>query len=920
MDIFERWFEQDLTKKVGIQHAESVAFSGNNESNIVGVYVYKDGAPAVLNGTVTGTVIRPDGMTVPLTGTLSGNAVSAVLTEACFAVPGYIGVALTVTSGDITMTVLKATFEVEPIETGTVVDPSGEITANVAELISDIEAAVAAIPPSYSDLLAAVAPTFDPEASTPYQSGAYVWYSGALYRFIADHTGAWTGTDAVSVNVGEEISELKSALNDIVITTVSPNLYNKAACNPADGHTYNSSGTYVESSNFATSGKIPVDAETQYTFSANGAVKNVRYFKGDSGETFISGENTTGTFTTPVLCTFVAVQLFAASHTTEQYNAAIAVAQLELGDEATPYQPYGSERHIPLESIEKGDELSDFVTAVESVTDDDIGKALSPKTIDDGKVTEWKYISLGSSGTIIDEITDIKPSKNLYNPAVCGPADNHTYSTSGAYSESTYFATSGKIPCEAETQYIFSAGGVRVKNVRYFKGDNGETFISGENVDDGPFTTPALCTFVAVQLFADSHTTAQYDAAIAVAQLEKGGTATPYEPYGETHYVPLSAVEDGNKLAGLSELVSEQSQINLYDKSLAVNGKYYYTNGSVQTSEDWAITGFIPVEPNTQYNISRDPDTPMALGGTVKMYDANQSYIGNATLGNYVYDSLYAFVTGATTKYIGVSLKLTSHTEQDFTDTIDTVMLCYGTQRPLTYSAYNDETVIPADRMGNAYQTNPDCFTGKKWLATGTSITWYDGKIYADGDDAGDLCRGYVGNVSRRKKLLVTNEGISGSTLGDVSQYSLINRYTTLDWAGADIATIEYGVNDLGNSVPVGTASDAAGTTTFAACLKTVIEYALTQNPRLCLVICTEPDVRGNNTNSNNNTLKDYTDVTLEIAAQYRLPVCDWYYHGGFNTLTKGTNKLTIEGTHPNNAGHMRMGAMLNQVFDSLIC
>ncbi len=224
MDIFERWFEQDLTKKVGIQHAESLAFSGNNASNVVGVYVYKDGAPAELAGIVTGTVIRPDGMTVPLTGTLSGNAVSAVLTEACFAVPGYIGVALTVTSGDITMTVLKATFEVEPIETGTVVDPSGEITANVAELISDIETAVATIPPSYSDLLAAVAPTFDPEASTPYQSGAYVWYSGALYRFIADHTGAWTGTDAVSVNVGEEISELKSALKmetDRAMTEVS---------------------------------------------------------------------------------------------------------------------------------------------------------------------------------------------------------------------------------------------------------------------------------------------------------------------------------------------------------------------------------------------------------------------------------------------------------------------------------------------------------------------------------------------------------------------------------------------------------------------------------------------------------------------------------------------------------------------------
>lgn len=519
----------------------------------------------------------------------------------------------------------------------------------------------------------------------------------------------------------------------------------------------------------------------------------------------------------------------------------------------------------------------------------------------------------------INEISEAHISKNLYNKESCIPEDNKAY-WNGVESANTSYANTGKIPVTAGDTYIFSAGDIRAKYVEFFSGDTGATYNSRVTVNGAAFTVPTGCTFVAIMFFARTHTEEEYNEAISVAQLEIGDTVTPYEPYGDTYYVPLSAVEDGEKLSGLSDLVVEQSQINLYDKSLAVNGKYYYNDGSVQTDAGWAITGLIPVEPNTQYNISRDPDTPMALGGSVIMYDANQSYVGNASLGNYVYDTLYAFVTGSTTRYIGVGLRLASHTEQDFTDTINTVMLCYGTQRPLDYSAYDAETVIPADRIGNAYQANSDCFTGKKWLATGTSITWYDGKIYADGEDAGDLCRGYVGNVTRRKKLLVTNEGISGSTLGDVSQYSLINRYTTLDWANSDIATIEYGVNDLGNSVPVGTASDPAGTTTFAACLKTVIEYALTQNPRLCLVICTEPDVRGNNTNNNGNTLKDYSDVTLEIAAQYRLPVCDWYYHGGFNTLTKGTNKLTIEGTHPNNAGHMRMGAMLNHVFDSLIC
>ena len=152
----------------------------------------------------------------------------------------------------------------------------------------------------------------------------------------------------------------------------------------------------------------------------------------------------------------------------------------------------------------------------------------------------------------------------------------------------------------------------------------------------------------------------------------------------------------------------------------------------------------------------------------------------------------------------------------------------------------------------------------------------------------------------------------------------MINRYQNLNFGSYDFITVEYGINDFGRNVPVGTVNDAAGTSTFAACLKTIIEYALTQNPIVGLIICTDPDVRGTTTNQNGNTLKDYADVTLEIAKQYRLPVCDWFYHSGINALTRGDGTsryfLTQAGTHPSVYGHMRMGAMLNQVFDSLLC
>ena len=525
---------------------------------------------------------------------------------------------------------------------------------------------------------------------------------------------------------------------------------------------------------------------------------------------------------------------------------------------------------------------------------------------------------------VLDDVTEAIPSKNLYDKTACNPANSYMYNVSGTYTAYDIYATTGKIPCEAETKYTFSAGSTTIVAVRYFSGENGDTFISGES-NVTTFTTPQNCTFVAVNLFGSSHTVEQYNSAIAVAQLEKGAVATEYVPFGDTYTVPLDAVENGDKVGGIVDAVIIQSQVNLYDKTMAEDGKYYVSNnGSVGTNSAYAITGLIPVEPNTQYCFSHAVDSPMSITASCFEFDAEMSYIGRITeMGNYATSYLISFKTGATTKYISFNLYLSSHTTQDYNDTIDTLMLCYGTQRPKTYSAYNPESTVNVNNLSNAYFENAERFNAKVWLATGTSLTAYDSQKYQVGVHTGDICQGYVGNVARRKKLIVVNDGISGATLGNVGQYSLINRYQTLNWADADIATVEFGVNDYGHDVPVGTASDAVGTTTFAACLKTIIEYALAQNPTICLVICTEPDVRGTGVNNNGNTLKDYTDVTLEIAALYRLPVCDWFYHSGINALNKGDQSkdwMTCDGTHPNDAGHLRMGAMLNQTFDELIC
>lgn len=216
MAQFNKDFVQDLQQDIKIRQCGTIVFNADNLSNVITVELYDGQEPATLGGTVVGAVIRSNGTTVPISnGTISGNTVSMTLTEACFTIPGQIGVGIQIANGDVKTTVFKAVYNVEKFTTDEVVDPSGEITLEVSDLIDAIETAVASIPADYSDLMAAVAPTFS--TSTAYTTGQFVWYSGALYRFTADHAaGSWNASQVAAAVVANDlagdVSDLKSQI------------------------------------------------------------------------------------------------------------------------------------------------------------------------------------------------------------------------------------------------------------------------------------------------------------------------------------------------------------------------------------------------------------------------------------------------------------------------------------------------------------------------------------------------------------------------------------------------------------------------------------------------------------------------------------------------------------------------------------
>jgi glycerophosphoryl diester phosphodiesterase len=58
-----------------------------------------------------------------------------------------------------------------------------------------------------------IAPQFS--TSTTYAIGDYCIHEGTLYRFTSAHTGAWSASDVEATNVGDEVGDLKSAIDDV---------------------------------------------------------------------------------------------------------------------------------------------------------------------------------------------------------------------------------------------------------------------------------------------------------------------------------------------------------------------------------------------------------------------------------------------------------------------------------------------------------------------------------------------------------------------------------------------------------------------------------------------------------------------------------------------------------------------------------
>jgi hypothetical protein len=215
----------------------------------------------------------------------------------------------------------------------------------------------------------------------------------------------------------------------------------------------------------------------------------------------------------------------------------------------------------------------------------------------------------------------------------------------------------------------------------------------------------------------------------------------------------------------------------------------------------------------------------------------------------------------------------------------------------------------------------PQCsLYGKNVVTYGDSLTWYDKQAFTWGDDVGKPCRGFQTYLREKLKLSTVNRGVSGNTTPQICA-SLLSATDLLNY---DYLTLMGGDNDDRLNVTIGTLQPIGGEfdeTTLYGALQAAIEYALTENPNLRIVLMTEPM----GWTYRNDTMKRVSNLIpnayRNVAEQYGLPLIDLWGLSGINEFTRNMYYVdpNIGNTdymyHPNNKGWEKLAKIICEEF-----
>jgi hypothetical protein len=310
--VFETILQSDLQKMVNVKQLTGNLFSADNGGNKITVEILDGGAPATVSGSVYGYAIREDGKTVVIEGTLSGNKASIVLPASAYAVIGKLNIVIKVG----TATVGACQAYVYRTTTDAIVDP-GSVVPDISELLAQIGACEEATTAANTAATAAntaaanvggnLAANYSTSAA--YAVGDYCIKDGTLYRCTTAITSGenWNSAHWTAAKIGPDVSALKSALYDEIITCF-PDAMKADTCKYSnitgmtleDGYrlgSLNGKITKISATGY-TLWTIPVSSNEIIRFSNTYFGKNDgeyrSFFVGSDGETIIQKIDDTG--------------------------------------------------------------------------------------------------------------------------------------------------------------------------------------------------------------------------------------------------------------------------------------------------------------------------------------------------------------------------------------------------------------------------------------------------------------------------------------------------------------------------------------------------------------------------------------------------------------------------------------------------
>ena len=229
-------------------------------------------------------------------------------------------------------------------------------------------------------------------ATKAYSAGDYAVYNGKLYRFTADHAaGAWVGTDATAIVLGDDVGDLKSAINDVYIP--SDNIYNQDT--DRHGIAIDGRGNITENASLKASDYIYVGAGNKVTLQVVSGQQRIYFYtandeSGFSRTLWITGSGSE-TFTLASAENYIVITM----------RETVPDFMVNLGDTLLPYAPYGGDAGTFLQSVI--DDINDTISAeTESVRKTSAQKEIV-NLFNKSTITPGKYISVNDGSLSTNE-------------------------------------------------------------------------------------------------------------------------------------------------------------------------------------------------------------------------------------------------------------------------------------------------------------------------------------------------------------------------------------------------------------------------------------------------------------------------------------------------------------------------------------